>query len=370
MRHEALQVLVREHLVRDASFFDGSPQVHTDPVADRIRGMLLGAAIGDALGNTTEGINPGERRERFGEIRDYLPNRYAAGRAVGLPSDDTQLSFRTVEQLLADGEFRGEPLLARFAAEQVFGMGTNTRHALEHFRTHGFDWSTVGTVGGAGNGAMMRIAPVLLPHLQHPTARLWSDTALATVITHRDAAAVAVSVAWVALLWDLIGMKHAPAPEWWAERFIDVVRQVEGPGHSYRPRGGAWSEFDGSLTEWLERCQSQFSLQRSAIDGGRLWYSGAYLLETVPSVLHILTLWGDDPEEAMARAVNDTRDNDTIASIVGAALGGLHGTAGFSERWMTGLLGRTRDRDDGWVHELVDRAVVRFVRAPGGVLDD
>jgi hypothetical protein len=45
------------------------------PVAeDRIRGMLLGLAIGDSLGNTTEGQLPSNRRERYGEVRDYLPN--------------------------------------------------------------------------------------------------------------------------------------------------------------------------------------------------------------------------------------------------------------------------------------------------------
>jgi hypothetical protein len=47
------------------------------PVAEnRIRGMLLGLAIGDSLGNTTEGQLPSNRRARYGEVRDYLPNRY------------------------------------------------------------------------------------------------------------------------------------------------------------------------------------------------------------------------------------------------------------------------------------------------------
>jgi ADP-ribosylglycohydrolase len=45
----------------------------------------------------------------------------------------------------------------------------------------------------------------------------------------------------------------------------------------------------------------------------------------VPSVLHILAMHGDDAEEAIVRAVNDTRDNDTTAAIVGAAVGALHG---------------------------------------------
>ncbi|MBN2007231.1 MAG: ADP-ribosylglycohydrolase family protein [Anaerolineae bacterium] len=59
---------------------------------ERIAGTLLGLAIGDTLGNTSESQNPDQRHERYGVIRDYLPNRYANGRAVGLPSDDAQPS--------------------------------------------------------------------------------------------------------------------------------------------------------------------------------------------------------------------------------------------------------------------------------------
>jgi len=58
----------------------------------RVQGMLLGLAIGDALGITTEGMLPGARSAAFGEIRDYLPNRHT-GERRGFPSDDTQLAF-------------------------------------------------------------------------------------------------------------------------------------------------------------------------------------------------------------------------------------------------------------------------------------
>jgi hypothetical protein len=43
----------------------------------RVEGMMLALAIGEALGNTTEGMLPAERRRRHGEITDYLPNAYA-----------------------------------------------------------------------------------------------------------------------------------------------------------------------------------------------------------------------------------------------------------------------------------------------------
>ena len=53
---------------------------------DRVEGMLLGIAIGDSLGNTTESMIPKAREDHYGIITDYLPGRYGAG----VPSDDTQ----------------------------------------------------------------------------------------------------------------------------------------------------------------------------------------------------------------------------------------------------------------------------------------
>jgi ADP-ribosylglycohydrolase len=98
----------------------------------------------------------------------------------------------------------------------------------------------------------------------------------------------------------------------------------------------------------------------TVLDASELWYSGAYLLETVPTVLHILMRHGGDPEEAIIRAVNDTKDNDSIAAIVGAAVGALHGCARLPDRWKRGLLGRTRESDNGRIFELIDAAVRLF----------
>jgi len=90
------------------------------------------------------------------------------------------------------------------------------------------------------------------------------------------------------------------------------------------------------------------------------WYSGAYLLETMPSVLYILSRHAHDPEEAVVRAVNDTKDNDTIAAIVGAAMGALHGEAAFPRHWRENLLGRTCEDDDGKLLELLESAEQAF----------
>lgn len=61
-------------------------------------------------------------------------------------------------------------------------------------------------------------------------------------------------------------------------------------------------------------------------------------------------------EEAIIRAVNDTCDSDTIAAIVGATVGALHGEASLPARWRDNLLGQTAEADDGHVFELLDQA--------------
>ncbi len=93
------------------------------------------------------------------------------------------------------------------------------------------------------------------------------------------------------------------------------------------------------------------------LDACERWYSAAYLLETVPAALLILAMHGHDPEGSIVRAVNDTRDNDTVAAIVGAAVGALHGEGKLPERWRDNLLGRTRSHDDGHLFELLDEAL-------------
>jgi ADP-ribosylglycohydrolase len=73
-----------------------------------------------------------------------------------------------------------------------------------------------------------------------------------------------------------------------------------------------------------------------------------------------LARYGDDPEEAMIRAVNDTRDNDTVGAIVGAAVGALHGEKALPMRWRASLLGHTGVNDDGRIQVRLDAAVRRF----------
>ena len=326
---------------------------------NRVRGMMLGLAIGDALGNTSEGQLPSRRRQRHGEIRDYLPNPHADGRAVGLPSDDTQLAFWTLEHLVECGGLHAERLASTFASRPIFGIGHAVTEFRERFNT-GLPWWEA-AAESAGNGALMRIAPITIPHLGTGNRAFWSDAALCAAITHNDPGSIGACVAFAGLLGELLAAGEPPSPGWWASRYVELARGVEGDDTRYAPRGGESIGYLGPIWRFVQdQVPARAARRDSVLDAGNAWYSGAYLLETVPTVLFILTRYGHDAEEAIIRAVNDTKDNDTVAAIVGAAVGALHGEAALPERWRRGLLGRTGAADDDRVGEILDGAEAHF----------
>jgi ADP-ribosylglycohydrolase len=325
------------------------------PSADRVRGMLLGLAIGDSLGNPTEGLSPTQRHARYGEIRDYLPNPAAGGMRVGLPSDDTQLSFWTLESLLEHGRLDPADLSSRFAAGEIFGIGRSVERFRQNQR-HGMSpWYRCGAES-AGNGALMRIAPVVLLHHDGGPS-LWLDAALASIVTHRDACSVGACVAYADLLSRLIRLPAPPTAGWLLDTCRSTLQQVclDTP---YRARAARYAGRELALPAYLEQLFADATRQRwNTRQASDAWGSGAYLLESLPSALWILASHAHDPEEAITRAVNDTDDNDTIAAIVGAAVGALHGAQALPRPWLSGLLGRTTAANDGAVFRLVESAV-------------
>jgi len=355
MENEAtLQQLFHEGSIRlqSGALFDVRVEPKRHIHFEKIEAMLLGLAIGDALGVTTESMVPAHRRMTYGEIRDYIPNRHV-NECRGFPSDDTQMSSWTLEQMLEDHGFSPENVARKFATSgKIFGIGKTMRQFLANFKS-GKPWFQSGP-DSAGNGALMRIAPLLIPHLRTGGSAIWADTALAAMMTHNNYASTSCCLAFVAMLWDLLDMAAPPAKEWWVERYVELARDLEGDAQ-YEPRAGLFQgRYRGSLWRFVQEKIAWAQTSRlSVLEACNAWHSGAYLLETWPSVLYILMHHAHDPEEAIVRAVNDTKDNDTIASIVGAAVGALHGR--LPQRWVRDLSGRTTDRDDGKVFELIER---------------
>ncbi|MFT4976183.1 MAG: ADP-ribosyl-[dinitrogen reductase] hydrolase [Myxococcota bacterium] len=361
---DQLQQLLRDGTLQlaDAPWLSSQPSA-PDTSQDRVEGMLLGVAIGDALGRPSEGMIPARRQRTHGQIRSYHRHHRAkhhSGAVWGEPSDDTQLTFWALDQLIEDSGLDPERLSNRFAREggKLIGIGGTVRE----FRVRaarGLPWTERG-VDSAGNGALMRAAPMLMPHLHTPTPALWADAALGAFLTHNDSASTASCLAFTDMLWQLLSMSSPPPASWWVETFLDRATPLE-VRDDYAPRSGEGS-FTGTLCARIrEQLSGLADDPRETVDICDGLYSGAYMLETVPCVLTILSRHGHDPEEAIVRAVNDTKDNDTVAAIVGAAVGALHGRAALPDRWLSGLSGRLSKRGrPGEVFEILDRACATF----------
>jgi ADP-ribosyl-[dinitrogen reductase] hydrolase len=331
-------------------------QLTITPVCeDKLRGILLGIAIGDALGNTSESYRPQDRNRAFGAINNYLPNRHADGRCVGLPSDDTQMSFWLLAHLLEDGRLEPERLADIFTTKSIFGVGQSVR-GFRANRLRGLSWQAAGVVS-TGNGAIMRIAPMLIMAGSLNGAEFARNVARCAAITHNEQGAIASAVAWVYFLAELSALHSLPARDDLVMRFLLRLEALEG-STLYKPRGGQMlGHFEGTLAAFI-RGTVFLGLEKNMtpLAFGELTFSGAFLLETLPITLFLIAQSLDDPDRGICNAVNYTRDNDTIASLVASAMGAIHGCEAFQEEWISNLTGRTTENDDGYVQALIDQA--------------
>ncbi len=152
---------------------------------DRIAGVILGTAVGDALGLPFEGLSRPRARRLFGD--GPLRHRLVFGR--GMVSDDTEHTWMVGQALLASGYD-----VERFAHELAWrmrwwllrlpaGVGLATARAILKLWC-GFSPTRSG-VWSAGNGPAMRAA-LLGACLADDPERLHRFVRASTRLTHVD----------------------------------------------------------------------------------------------------------------------------------------------------------------------------------------
>lgn len=134
---------------------------------ERFRGTLVGLAAGDALGTTLEFRQPGS----------FLPiNDMVGGGPFSLEpgqwTDDTSMAMCLAESLLACDGFNPEDQMDRYIRWQrhgywsstgtCFDIGNTVRNALDRYEQTGNPFSGPTHPHSAGNGSLMRLAPVPL----------------------------------------------------------------------------------------------------------------------------------------------------------------------------------------------------------------
>ncbi|HET6561560.1 MAG TPA: ADP-ribosylglycohydrolase family protein [Marmoricola sp.] len=315
---------------------------------DRAAGVLLGAAVGDALGAGYE----------FGVARLGVNDHPAmiggglGGFAPGEWTDDTAQTWAVAEVAASGADLRTEAALdavARRIAEWFAGnppdVGNQTAAVL---RAAGRSPSAAAlreaatglhrrTGHTAGNGSLMRTSAVALAHLGDPEAIVAAAHAV-SALTHADARAGEACALWCLAIDHAVrhgeldvraglGWLPAEAREFWQARLDEA--EARDPA-TFTPNGYVVTALQAA---W------------SAIHH-----------TPVPCAPFTCVQVGD----ALSTAIHIGNDTDTIASIAGALLGARWGASAFPAEWrrvVHGWPGRTSE-------QLVDLALLTVNGGP------
>ncbi|HEX6361086.1 ADP-ribosylglycohydrolase family protein [Actinophytocola sp.] len=305
---------------------------------DRAVGALVGAAAGDALGVPYEAHSrplpgPGEPAEMLGGgLGDYEPGQW---------SDDTEMACVIAQVAATGADLRDETALDEIAAgflrwyAEASDIGIQTRRVLsglvgspkeglaERMRTLAAELHAR-TGKTAGNGSLMRTAPVALAHLGDTDAIAEAARAV-SALTHHDPQAGDACVLWCLAIdhavrtgeLDVrIGLDHVD-PQW--ATLIEEAERAPDPAR-FVPNGWVVTALQGA---WA-------------------------------AVTHAASV-----EEGLQAAVKGGGDTDTVAAIAGALLGARYGISAVPAKWRRGLHGWP----GLWTRDLTRLA---YVTAQGG----
>ncbi len=139
----------------------------TDQMLSRYRGSLLGLAVGDALGTTLEFRSPGS----FDPLTDMVGGG-PFGLRPGEWTDDTSMALCLAESLVERRGFDANDQMERYlrwwreghlsSTGSCFDVGITVSSALGRFERTGEPVAGSTDPYNAGNGSIMRLAPVPL----------------------------------------------------------------------------------------------------------------------------------------------------------------------------------------------------------------
>lgn len=292
--------------------------MNQDVNPDRVSGCLVGLAVGDALGAALEFMPRDAVHKRFpGGLRDMIASPLWR---QGEYTDDTQMALLLAESLL---DLQGLVLSDAAQRFQTWvrtakDVGIQTRAVIQdpeyltdpetcsarYFANH--------PLQSAGNGALMRCAPVALfygrshnaiPEASRRSARL----------THHDPRAQSSCVILNLWIAQMISAGTRDARE-------SVLASLPASEESY------WERLAGIE----QAAEHEIS-------------SSGYTVHTLEAATWSF-LMTDSFEEAVVRAANLGDDADTVAAVAGALAGAYYGYSAIPKRWLRQLKDEVRIR--------------------------
>jgi ADP-ribosylglycohydrolase len=298
---------------------------------ERAVGAVVGSAVGDALGAGYEFSNPGPDLEIAmigGGPFNWDPGEW---------TDDTQMALAVLD-VLATGDADVQAIAANFFAWYASGppdIGRQTRSVLrsvdepDELEVAGVAYLDAHP-GAAGNGGLMRTAPVALAAIDDrvEVARL---AAAVTSLTHAHPDSVAACVLWSLAIQEAITNARPDEPF----DFEAAVRN--GMEHVAEDRRKKWGRL---ITESVEGPPTKFNPNGWVVTAFQAALS-AIVNTPVPA---------DEPSghfrDTLVAAIRIGHDTDTVAAIAGGLLGARWGNPAIPDEWKAPVHGIRRQQTD------------------------
>ncbi len=315
---------------------------------DRIAGGLYGLLIGDALGVPYE-FYEAEKLPPCDEIEMIPPAGFRKtyeNVAAGTWSDDGAQALCLFQSLLDQNGFCLEDFSDRVLSwyedgvwavgGEVFDVGIQTAYALRGYK-NGLLPEECGMLNpdGKGNGALMRVLPLVLWHSVHGspdkeqrTKELVEDAHRQCLITHGH-----VCNQVCCALYCLAAQKLMEG--------LDVHEAIEAGLGALRRSYRDLPEYEQEL-EWSIRPDQTWEGTGTG-----------YVVDCLRSAFMIF-LQASDYEDGVKRAVLLGNDTDTTACVAGGLLGIRYGVQGIPDRWMSML--REREKADELLKRCLERS--------------
>ncbi len=281
----------------------------------RFEGALLGLAVGDAVGTTVEFKPPGS----FAPVVDMV-----GGGPFDLPAgawtDDTSMALCLAESLLVRGGFDPVDQLQRYvrwfrtghwsSTGGCFDIGRATRLSLQRFERSGDPHPGDTDADAAGNGPLMKLAPVPMAYALHPEAAL-ARAAESARTTHGAPQAIDAARYFAGLL---VGALNGAS----------VDRLLHQGVFEPHPRAFAAAPLHPEIH--AVAAGSFLTKEPPEIRGA------GYVVAALEAALWALRTTRSF-EEGVLAAVNLGDDADTTAAIYGQLAGAIHGVEAIPPSW-------------------------------------
>ncbi len=336
-------------------------------LADRARGALLGAFIGEALA-----VGPhwyydlSALRRDYGDwITDYTdpkPDRYHAGLKAGQLSQPGYILKMTLQSLAETGGYSEEDfcrrldddLLPQLDGQPMSGPGGYTSQSIRELwqRRHQQKKPWAETGGQADTTeAIERTLAIAVRYALDPD-KLASAVTSNTVLSQIDEAVVAMTVAYNAVLAQLV--QGEELDDRLSGKLMALVKSGQLPFHAVtsgdlqppRPgehplKSGTFASPDALLTpSFIARAAHDPDIRIEPAWKVSLVYGmPCAIYHQLPAAYYLAARYSSDFEQAVLHAVNGGGQNQARAMLTGALVGALVGQTGIPRRFLDGLDG-------------------------------